>query len=81
MRPQGRAPIRHGAQLFADREDGAPFGIVTSGGFGPSVNAPVAMGYVPASIAAAAPIYAELRGERVPVHIAPLPFITPSYKR
>ena len=81
LRPQGRAPIRHGAQLFADREDGAPFGIVTSGGFGPSVNAPVAMGYVPASIAAAAPIYAELRGERVPVHIAPLPFITPSYKR
>jgi aminomethyltransferase len=82
LRPQGRAPIRHGAKLFADRDAGEPFGVVTSGGFGPSVNAPVAMGYVPVAVATAdAPIYAELRGERVPMQIAPLPFITSSYKR
>ena len=82
LRPQGRAPIRHGAELFADRDAGQPFGVVTSGGFGPSVNAPVAMGYVPASAAAgSALIYAELRGERVPVQIAPLPFIAQTYKR
>jgi glycine cleavage system T protein (aminomethyltransferase) len=82
LRPQGRAPVRHGARLFADRHSADAIGVVTSGGFGPSVNAPVAMAYVSASAAAStAPIYAELRGERVPVMICELPFITPSYKR
>ena len=82
LRPQGRAPIRHGARLFADQDAVEAIGIVTSGGFGPSVEAPVAMGYVATTFAAsAAPIYAELRGERVPLRIAKLPFITPTYKR
>jgi glycine cleavage system T protein (aminomethyltransferase) len=82
LRPEGRAPIRHGAPLFSDQNAGEPIGVVTSGGFGPSVNAAVAMGYVPAAAAASAvPIYAELRGERVPVRICKLPFITPTYKR
>ncbi len=82
LRPEGRAPIRHGARLFLDRQSADAIGVVTSGGFGPSVNAPVAMGYVTGSAAAtAAPIYAELRGERVPVRISKLPFITPTYKR
>ena len=79
---QGRAPVREGALLFADSAGGEPIGKVTSGGFGPSLNAPVAMGYVKSSSAKSAePIYAELRGERVPVRIAPLPFIDPKYKR
>ena len=82
LRPEGRAPIRHGVRLFLDRQSADAIGVVTSGGFGPSVNAPVAMGYVTGSAAAtAAPIYAELRGERVPVRISKLPFITPTYKR
>jgi aminomethyltransferase len=82
LRPEGRAPIRHGMRLFADQHSTDAIGIVTSGGFGPSVNAPVAMGYVTTSVAASvAPIYAELRGERVPVRITKLPFITPTYKR
>ncbi len=82
LRPQGRAPIRHGARLFADQESTDAIGIATSGGFGPSVKAPVAMGYVATSFAAAAaPLYAELRGERVAVRISKLPFITPTYKR
>ena len=82
LRPQGRAPIRHGARLFADQDAAEAIGIVTSGGFGPSVEAPVAMGYVATSVAAsAAPLYAELRGERVPLRISKLPFITPTYKR
>ena len=82
LRPEGRAPIRHGTRLFSDPQSADPDGTVTSGGFGPSLNAPVAMGYVKASAAnSAAPIYAELRGERVPVKLAPLPFIDPKYKR
>ncbi|MXN45564.1 glycine cleavage system aminomethyltransferase GcvT [Shinella kummerowiae] len=82
LRPEGRAPIREGAVLFADEAGGEPVGRVTSGGFGPSVNAPVAMGYVPASLSAAdTALFAEVRGKRHPVFISPLPFITQRYKR
>jgi aminomethyltransferase len=80
--PAGRAPIRHGTPIFADAETNEPIGTVTSGGFGPSVGAPVAMGYVTASVAtSSAPLYAGLRGERVPVRLSKLPFVPPSYKR
>src|SRR5262249_46982297 len=44
IRPEGRAPAREGTAVLA--ADGAPIGTVTSGGFGPSVAGPVAMGYV-----------------------------------
>jgi aminomethyltransferase len=82
LRPAGRAPVRHGAQLYADRQSSAPIGVVTSGGFGPSLNAPIAVGYVTASIAkGGAPVFAELRGERVLLRPTTLPFITPKYKR
>lgn len=82
LRPEGRAPVRHGAALFAAAEATDSIGTVTSGGFGPSVGAPIAMGYVAASAAASpVPIYAELRSERVPVRITKLPFVTPTYKR
>ncbi|WP_045386746.1 glycine cleavage system aminomethyltransferase GcvT [Falsirhodobacter sp. alg1] len=78
--PEGRAPMREGTQLFA--EDGTPVGIVTSGGFGPSVGAPVAMGYVAASHATTGTtLLGEVRGKRLPLTIAPMPFIPPSYKR
>lgn len=79
--PEGRALIRHGARLFRDLESTDVIGITTSGGFGPSVNAPIAMGYVATSVVVIdAPIYAELRGERVPVRLARLPFVPTKYK-
>ena len=82
LRPEGRAPIRHGAQLFAGEDAAEAIGVVTSGGFGPSVNAPVAMGYVtPASAPAGGIIYADLRGTRVPLRLCELPFIATTYKR
>lgn len=82
LRPEGKAPIRHGAPLLADLQARDSIGVVTSGGFGPSVNAPIAMGYINFShVTAAAPIYAELRGERVPVRITKFPFVPPKYKR
>ena len=49
LRPEGRAPVRGGALLFAADDGGEPLGRVTSGGFGPTVDAPIAMGYLPAS--------------------------------
>ncbi|MDB6453625.1 glycine cleavage system aminomethyltransferase GcvT [Falsirhodobacter sp. 20TX0035] len=78
--PEGRAPMREGVALFA--ADGTPVGTVTSGGFGPSVGAPVAMGYVAAAHAAVGtPLFGEVRGKRLPVTVAALPFIPASYKR
>jgi aminomethyltransferase len=82
LRPEGRAPVREGAPLFADSASSEQIGAVTSGGFGPSINAPVAMGYLPSSQAApGALVFAELRGQRLPLRIAPMPFVPNTYKR
>lgn len=79
---QGRAPVREGALLFADGAAGEPIGKVTSGGFGPSLNAPVAMGYVPKSLSAlGTQIFAEVRGQRLPLTVAAMPFVKNTYKR
>lgn len=80
LRPQGRAPVRAGAVLRD--ADGTEIGTVTSGVFGPTVEAPVAMGYV--AIEHAKPgteIHAEVRGKALPVTVSKMPFITPGYKR
>jgi aminomethyltransferase len=82
LRPEGRAPVREGAPLFADAASSEQIGAVTSGGFGPSLNAPVAMGYLPAPLAASGGlVFAELRGQRLPLRIAPMPFVPNTYKR
>jgi aminomethyltransferase len=82
LRPEGRAPVREGAPLFADAASSEQIGSVTSGGFGPSINAPVAMGYLPAShTASGGLVFAELRGQRLPLRIAPMPFVPNTYKR
>jgi aminomethyltransferase len=82
LRPEGRAPVREGAPLFADETSSEQIGKVTSGGFGPSLNAPVAMGYLPVSHAATgALVFAELRGARLPLRIAATPFVPNTYKR
>jgi aminomethyltransferase len=80
LRPEGRAPMREGVELFS--EDGTPVGQVTSGGFGPSVNAPIAMGYVARSHATIGKtIVGEVRGKRLPVTVTELPIHPTSYKR
>jgi aminomethyltransferase len=82
LRPEGRAPVREGAPLFADSASSEQIGAVTSGGFGPSLNGPVAMGYLPSSQAALGDtVFAELRGQRLPLRIAPMPFVPNTYKR
>src|SRR5690606_30681395 len=82
LAPEGRAPVRGGAALFADETASEPVGMVTSGGFGPTANRPVAMGYVATSLSEPGTrLFAEVRGKRLPVAVATLPFITPRYKR
>ncbi|WP_146345857.1 glycine cleavage system aminomethyltransferase GcvT [Falsiphaeobacter marinintestinus] len=82
LRPDGRAPMREGVELFAEAEGGGVIGKITSGGFGPTVGGPVAMGYVPAELAApGTTIYGELRGKRQPVTVTKLPFVAANFKR
>jgi aminomethyltransferase len=80
--PDGRAPMREGVQLFASKEADTPIGQVTSGGFGPTIGAPVAMGYVQADMATPGTgLFGEVRGKRLPVTVAKLPFVAPGFKR
>jgi aminomethyltransferase len=82
LRSQERTPVRGGSSLYADAGAPAPLGQVTSGGFGPTINAPVAMGYVASAAAKAGTVlFAEVRGKRVPVEVSGLPFVKLSYKR
>lgn len=82
LKPDGKAPVRAHAALFADAQGGTPVGEVTSGSFGPSVEGPVAMGYVATEHAAPGTLlFAEVRGKYLPVTVAALPFISPTYKR
>ncbi len=74
--------MREGVQLFADVEDQQPAGVVTSGGFGPSIQAPVSMGYLATQFAApGTKLFAEVRGKYIPVEIVTLPFVAHRYKR
>ncbi|WP_283806676.1 glycine cleavage T C-terminal barrel domain-containing protein, partial [Bradyrhizobium guangdongense] len=82
LRAEGRAPVREGALLFAGQAAGEPIGKVTSGGFGPSLNAPVAMGYVPVSLSAlGTKLFAEVRGQRLAMQVSAMPFVKNTYKR
>src|SRR5262249_36137099 len=82
LRPEGRAPVRAGAPLFADESAAAPLGTVTSGGFGVSLNAPIAMGYVARDAAATGTrLFAEVRGKRLAVTVADMPFWPTRYRR
>ena len=80
IRPDGRAPAREGAEIVSI--DGAPLGVVTSGGFGPSVGAPIAMGYVVAAHAAVGtPMSLMVRGKPLSARIVTLPFNPHAYYR
>jgi aminomethyltransferase len=78
--PEGRAPAREGTEI-ADKS-GRVIGKITSGGFGPSLNAPLAMGYVETAFAATGtPVDLMVRGKAMPAVIAPMPFVPHSYRR
>jgi aminomethyltransferase len=80
IRPDGRAPAREGAEIVS--MDGAPLGVVTSGGFGPSVGVPIAMGFVaPAHAAVGTPISLVVRGKPLSARVVTLPFNPHAYYR
>jgi aminomethyltransferase len=80
IKPEGRAPAREGTEI----QDlaGRKIGTITSGGFGPTVNGPVAMGYVDAASAAAnTKVNLIVRGQAMPATIVKLPFVPNNFKR
>jgi len=81
LRPRSRTPLRAGTQIFANEDSNSPIGAVTSGGFAPSLNAPAAMGFVPAlETKPDTRLFAQVRGKRLPVCVTELPFIELHYK-
>ena len=80
IRPDGRAPARAGTPILA--ADGTEAGSVTSGGFAPSLGAPVAMGYVRRDLAIEGnALSLQLRGRALPARIVPMPFLPHRYLR
>ena len=80
IRPEGRAPAREGTEIRDP--DGNTIGHVTSGTFSPTLNTPIAMGYVNASHAAdGTPVNLLVRGKALAAHIAPMPFIPKRFHR
>lgn len=80
LRVDGRAPVREGVEI--QDEEGNTVGTVTSGGFGPTVDAPVAMAYVDAAYAAVgSKLLALVRGKPRPVTVAKMPFVPQRYHR
>ncbi|RIJ32917.1 glycine cleavage system aminomethyltransferase GcvT [Henriciella mobilis] len=79
IRPLERAPAREGTEI---QVNGETVGIVTSGGFGPTVDAPVAMGYIRADLAEpGTQIELMVRGKARMAEVAALPFVEHNYKR
>lgn len=80
IQPEGRAPAR--AHTEIQDADGQAVGEVTSGGFGPTVGGPIAMGYVEAAHAApGTPLTLIVRGKPIAARVVELPFVEQRYKR
>lgn len=80
IQPEGRMPVRENAPLVDAQ--GNDIGVVTSGGFGPSVNGPVAMGYVKTEYSAiGSELLAVVRGKQLPCRVIKLPFVEQRYYR
>ncbi len=82
LRPEGRAPMREGVEIFDAPEGGNVIGKVTSGGFGPTTGGPVAMGYVAIEHSqTGTSLWGEVRGKRLALRVAKLPFVAANFKR
>ncbi|GAB5467434.1 MAG: glycine cleavage system aminomethyltransferase GcvT [Rhodospirillales bacterium] len=80
LRPEGRAPARRGVEVV----DGAGLraGEISSGGFGPSLEAPLSLAYVKQELSApGTPLGLQVRGKTLPAQVVPLPFVAHRYKR
>ncbi|MBV8285777.1 MAG: glycine cleavage system aminomethyltransferase GcvT [Hyphomicrobiales bacterium] len=82
LKVEDRVPVRGGAKLYADEISATPIGTVTSGSFGPGVQAPIAMSYVDKNSATSGKrIFGEVRGKRIALQVCDLPFVPHRYKR
>src|SRR5690606_4976986 len=78
--PEGRMPAREGTEI--KDAAGELVGEVTSGGFGPTLGAPVAMGYVASDFAReGTALTLVVRGKEIPARVVPMPFVAHRYKR
>ncbi|MDE1153395.1 MAG: glycine cleavage system aminomethyltransferase GcvT [Micavibrio sp.] len=79
IKPEGKAPIRENTELYVGDKK---VGVITSGGFGPTFDGPVAMGYVNSDSAkTGTKLNAMLRGTPRPVEVVTLPFVKHNYKK
>ncbi len=79
IKPEGRAPAREGTVVMAD---GQEVGVITSGGFGPTVGGPVALGFVPPALAKpGTKLDLMVRGKALPAEVVKLPFVKKSFKK
>ncbi len=80
IQPEGRAPAREGTEIVD--ESGARLGVITSGGFSPSLGRPIAMGYVAKSHGeAGSRITLMVRGKPLPATVVAMPFVKQNYHR
>ena len=80
IKPDGRAPAREGTII--QNEAGRVIGCITSGGFGPTVNGPVAMGYIESENAAVGTaLHLIVRDKALPATVVKLPFVPNRFKR
>ncbi len=79
IRPEGRLPAREGALIM---KNGVKIGTVTSGGFGPTLGGPIAMGYVPFDLRKSGTrIDLLVRGKMISARLTKLPFVAHRYRR
>lgn len=82
LKVEDRVPVRAGAKLSSDEVSASTIGTVTSGGFGPTVQAPIAMGYIDSNFTTVGErIFGEVRGKRIALRVCDLPFVPHRYKR
>jgi aminomethyltransferase len=82
LKVEDRVPVRAGAKLSSDEVSASTIGTVTSGGFGPTVQAPIAVGYVDSNFTTIGErIFGEVRGKRIALRVCDLPFVPHRYKR
>ncbi len=80
LKPEGRAPAREGTEIVD--MNGAKIGVVTSGGFGPTLNGPLAMGYVDqAHSKTGTGVQLMVRGKALPAVVVDMPFVPHNYYR
>ena len=80
--PQTRAPMREGVEIFATETSKEVIGKITSGGYGPTVGYPIAMGYIDSKYMRSTDnLYGELRGKRLPIKVSKMPFVPLNFKR